>query len=214
VDVGLYHSSLSSENLFGWVEDEVQCSDVLSEAEKDYFFDNVCIGFDTEKYKKIIAEYAAAEIEDFFNDISDIVKIRRCGDTSINSPAYYNYRTDWLFFDAEIDEDEIQWIHDMVLSDADFFTWADRYKSCSGFTSSMPHTKSEYLRAINGKDIDRAVAMFLTYIGEKNGFLTDRNRINNYQANLEEKISVNNSYDDFITDAKCLEILERVRLAA
>ena len=213
VDVGLYHSRLSPENLFGWVEDEVQRSDVLTEEEKDYFFDQVSFGFDSNKYKEVIAKYAAAEIEDFFNDIRDMLKVSRCGEVSINSPSYYNYRTDWLFFDVEIDESEIQWIYDMVVDDADFFKWADRYKSYPGFISSMPHTKNEYLRAITGKDLERAVAMYITYIGEKNGLLTENNRTNSYQEYLEEKISANNSYEDFIEDNRCLDILEKLRMA-
>jgi hypothetical protein len=55
--------------------------------------------------------------------------------------------------------------------------------------------------------------MYITYVGEKNGLLTEKNRTNNYQENLEEQITINNSYEDFITDEKCLEILEKVRLA-
>jgi hypothetical protein len=110
---------------------------------------------------------------------------------------------------VEIAESEIQKIHDAVIDDVDFFTWAEQYKSCSGFISSMPHTREEYLRAIGGKDLDRAVAMYITYIGEKN-CLIPGNDGSNYQASLEEKISVNSSYNDFIGDAKCLEILEKL----
>jgi len=56
--------------------------------------------------------------------------------------------------------------------------------------------------------------MYITYIGKKNKYLADTNKTNRYQSYLEEKISENNSYEDFITDAKCLEILEKLAVAS
>jgi hypothetical protein len=213
LDVGMYHSNLSPESMFNRIDEEIQSSDIISEEEKEYFFEEVSFLFDTKKYKELVARYAAAEIEDFFNDMRDTIKISLRGDAYINSPNYYNYRTDWLIFEVEIDESEIQRIRDTVQNDKDFFTWADRYKSYSGFSSFMPHTKDEYLRAIAGSDLERAVAMFITYMGEKNCHLTERVSENSYQSFLEEKISGNYSYDDFISDPKCLGILEKLRAA-
>ena len=211
VDVGMYCSRLSPDSMFDMEDYEVQKSDVISEEDKNYFFDNVSFSFDTKKYKELVARYAAAEIEDFFNDMRDIIKINLHGEAYIDSPTYYNYRTDWLIFDVEIDENEIQKIHDSVAGNKEFFTWADRYKSCSGFISFMPHKEDKYIRAISGNDLERALAMFITYMGEKNCYLTEHIGENSYQSYLEEKIFGNNSYDDFISDSKCLEILGRLR---
>jgi hypothetical protein len=199
--------------MFNWLDYEVQNSEALTKAEKEYFFDQACLTFDSKKYIEVIEKYASDEVEDFFNDIKDLLTIRRCGKTSIDSPSYYNYRTDWLIFDAEIDKSEIQKIHDTVINDVEFFKWTDRYRSYSGFISFMPHDKSDYLRAIGGKDIERAVAMYITYIGEKNGYLTGSNKKNSYQENMEERISANNSYEDFLSDPKCLEMLDKIRAA-
>jgi len=129
IDVGLYHSRLSPEYLFGQVEQELKTSEVITKEEKDYFFDKISFNFNTEEYKQLIAMYAAAEIDDYFNDIRGLLKIRRCGEVSIDSPNYYNYRTDWLIFSVEIDGSEIQKIRKAVTGDTDFFVWADRYKS-------------------------------------------------------------------------------------
>jgi len=213
IDVGLYHSRLSPEYMFGWAERELQCSEAITKEEKDYFFNKVSFSFNTAKYKELIVMYAAAEIEDYFNDIRDLLKIRRCGEASIDSPSYYNYRTDCLLFDVEIGDGEIQKIRKTVVADAGFFAWTDRYKSSSGFISFMPHTKEGYLRAIGGNDLVRAVAMYITYIGEKNCHLTENVLENSYQSYLEENIFGNNSYDDFIEDDKCLVILEKLRIA-
>jgi hypothetical protein len=77
----------------------------------------------------------------------------------------------------------------------------------------MPYTKEEYMRAIDGKDLERAVAMYITYVGVKNCYLSENVLENSYQSYLEERILGNNSYGNFLEDKKCLVILEKLRMA-
>ena len=123
----------------------------------------------------------------------------------IYSPMWYNYETDALDFKVEIDESEFEKIYNAVKDDDDFFEWANRYKSYPGFISSMPRKKELYLKAVQGKDLERSLAMYLTYIGEREGLLDD-----SYQEDLEESISCNYSLAEFLTDKKCLDLMEKV----
>ena len=127
------------------------------------------------------------------------------GNGKIVSPTDYNYRTDTLYFDVDIEQCELDKILPCVIDDVRFWEWSyENYRSRSGFWSSMPYLKENYIKAIQGKDIERAVSMYLTYIYD------DRNNFKEpefgHKYDLYENISECHGLAEFINDDKFSEI--------
>lgn len=208
LSVGMYETLLDTRCLFDSQENEILESEYLTQEEKDYFANALSWKFDDKKYTELVKECAIECLEEYFDSIKDIIKVKLTGDSKIVSPREYNFYTDELHFSIEIDPEEINKIFDSVINDKAFWKWAEQYKSCDGFISFMPWQKQDYIDALQGQDITRAVAMYLTYIYEKeNNF----EKVEfDYTYSIFEKISENHFLSEFINDEKAQEIMNRV----
>lgn len=81
LDVSMYNTILSPEVVF-------------DEATEDDWKD-----FDMDLYRKKICELAETELRTLLKDLPEKMKVTYIeGSAEIDSPSYYNYRTDWLIF--------------------------------------------------------------------------------------------------------------------
>jgi len=209
ISVGMYATTLSPDSMFtDWKSKYINS---LSEAEIEYVDKASNDFFNLGKYKEVISSYAMEAIGDFFHDISGIVDIKLCKECEIYSPKHYNYDTDELSFDIEIEDSEISIITNAADADENFFIWAkSRYKPYDGFISFMPYSRTEFAKAIKGKDIERAVAMYLVYILDRD-FIKHGDCVeypNEYQYKMEERFALNHEIGEFIDDTKFHEIIE------
>ena len=205
IDVGMYESVLDPRYMFDSDEDEINKSEALTDEEKEYFFDKAYSSFNNDRYKETVAGYAMKALRDFFDDIENEIKITLCDGGTINSPREYNFRSDEFDFTVEVEQAELDKILPAVQNNEKFWKYAERYKSHDGFISFMPCYKDEYIKAIKGKDIVRALAMYL-------GFLYKENSIpvyNPYNEYIYESISGNHSLTEFIDDEDALDIWDK-----
>jgi len=204
VDVGMYCSHLSVDEIFGVCIYEIESSNILTPDEIDYALN---APFDIDKYENVVTKYAMEQLDDFFKDIAywDNIHATLLPDGSIHSPSEYNFRTNELHFELDIHESEIRKIQSRTIGDKDFMKWIyDKYKSCSGFISFMPYREDEYVKAIHGKDLERAVAMYLAYL-----FRNNSNK-DYYTESVIELVSSNHGYFDFVNDDRAHEIYAKV----
>ena len=200
ISVGMYGTLLDANSMYDHEEQEIYLSDILTEEEKDYF---ASADFNIEKYKELVAKRAVEAIEEFFDDIKGTIKVKLISNEKIRSPREYNFYTDEMDFTVEIEQEEIDKIFRATVNNKEFFEWAKRYKSYDGFISYMPHTWNDYMKAIGGHDLERAVAMYLTYVAymrEKDGY------IGNYYESMIENIGCNSGLLDFYDDERACEI--------
>lgn len=123
-----------------------------------------------EDFKNAIVEYGKDKIEEILNNEDSIKKeIGHCEieNISFRSPQWYNYENDSLDFDLIIDNvvpKQILFNVENIYKDM-FFDWIERsYCSYSGFISFFPYKKEKYIEAIKGKDLERAVAMYIMFL--------------------------------------------------
>ena len=137
---GFYNSYLDlSENI------EVGEDEEYSMTEEQ--FDNIDWNSTNENVSKFYLNYFKDELKDFFNEIGiinlDFVKV--------DSPKYYNYSTDKLVCNIEIDKGIF--VHE--LRKYDFDDWEqflkDNFTSYDGFISFYPNTSMEWDELINEK---------------------------------------------------------------
>ena len=137
---GFYNSYLDlSENI------EVGEGEEYSMTEEQ--FDNIDWNSTNENVSKFYLNYFKDELKDFFNEIGiinlDFVKV--------DSPKYYNYSTDKLVCNIEIDKGIF--VHE--LRKYDFDDWEqflkDNFTSYDGFISFYPNTSMEWDELINEK---------------------------------------------------------------
>jgi hypothetical protein len=204
INVAMYESIISPSHIFEDGENKVAFSDALTKDEKEYFENEYCSSWNSDAYKKLVADYAMEIIESFLKSINDTVIISLCGTGAIDSPSYHNYRSDELDFEVEIEQEELMKILSNVTADAVFFKWAEQFKSHSGFISWMPYRRDDYIQAINGEDIERSLAMYLSYLYEKQNNFKENEFDHTYE--LYEKISSNHGITEFIEDIKAVEI--------
>jgi hypothetical protein len=207
VNVGMYETHLDPRYMFENDEYEYYNSGMLNEEEKEYLHNQLDFNFNFDAYRKMIAKYTFQMLEEYFYNMRDILKVELCGDYEISSPVAYNYETDQIYFSVDIDESELVKILSQVIDDDKFWQWAKQYKSRSGFVSFMPWEKDEYIKAINGKDIERAVAMYITYIYE-----TDEEYDGStYGYNdVIEKIRYNHTLFEFVDGERILAITNKI----
>ena len=208
VDVGMYRSILDPDFIFESEENEVYNSENLTEDEKDYFSTAANHHFNTSAYKALVAKQGGYKLEEFFKSIQDVVKVKLVGTPTIWSPEFYNFRSDELDFEIEITQDEIDKILPAVKDDDLFWKFIEEaWCSRSGFASSMPYTKVKFEKAISGGDIERALAMYLTYLDAKNNdFIRPEF---GYDYEIYDYISSNSGLLEFIDDEKACEIAYR-----
>jgi len=203
----MYETILDPRHIFDYDDDEIVKSEAITKDEKDYFFDKAYMNFNTKEYNKIVLKYAMDQLQDIINELNDTIKIKLCEGGSIFSPRFYNFSNDQLDFTVDIADHELEKILPTIIDDDKFWEWAEQYKSYDGFISFMPYYKEEFIEAISGKDITRALAMYLTYINDNSGYIHDKYYI-------YENITSNYGLTDFIDDKKALEIYDKAMQAA
>jgi len=211
ININTYGGTFSVSDRSEGLDYEVDESKGLSNEEKEYYSDH-CTDFDFDRYMNDLARMGIKYIWSFFDDIKHIVKVKLNEDyIKVYSPRYYNFETDYMYFEIDIEESEIEKIKNNVLEISDeFFTWAEKYKSRDGFISYMPHYKDEWIKAIDGKDIERAIAMYFTYILESNEDMWVDDWMTIYQENFVEYVFGNSSIEEYMEDERCLQILDKV----
>ena len=214
VRVGTYQTTLSPDFIFEseWYEwDKAHEEGRITKEELEQLKEVAWMGFDFKKYLNTLGKYALDEIEEFLKDISGFVNVKLASkEYSTYSPKEYNYRTDGMKFYVEVEQSEIDWLYWLTTDNKEFLGWIyDTYKSRPGFISSMPCYKDEFVEAISGKDIERALSMYLMWLLEKE-FLDEHGYGNPYQESLLEKFSGNHSEGEFINDSVYDAIIEKI----
>lgn len=145
IEVGLYGTNLG---------------DIYYEVDSEY----------NEDFKNSIVKYGKDKIEEILNN-EDLIRkeIGYCEveNVSFRSPQWYNYENDSLDFDLIIDDivpKQILFNVENIYKET-FFDWIEKsYCSYSGFISFFPYEKEKYIEAIKGKDLERAVAMYIMFL--------------------------------------------------
>jgi len=207
ISVGMYESIIDPRYIFEDDESKVKFSSVLTQEEKDYFEHKCFMEWDSEAYDGLVAGYALNIIKGYFENISDTIKITLCEKGTIDSPPYYNYRTDELDFEVDIEQEELNKILSNVMNNHQFFKWANRFKSRPGFISWMPYCEDEFIEAIKGKDIERALSMYLTFLYDKQNNFEEHEFGHTYD--LYERISCNHGMTEFIKDERAIGIYSK-----
>lgn len=122
-----------------------------------------------EDFKQALCEYGLDNMQEILNEDSIKNEIGLCEIKNVifSSPTWYNYENDWFNFDLIIEDESVNQIlfHVENIYNETFFDWIEKeYCSRSGFISFFPYTKEKYIKAIEGKDIERAVAMYIMFL--------------------------------------------------
>ena len=210
VDVGMYESFLSPSHVFGDWLSAPGVFEAMTHEEIEYCETISSECFNTQAYKKLVAKYALEVVVDFFKNINDVVKVTLHSDAQIHSPKYYNFNTDVLDFEIEIEEYEIQKIKDTVKGNQIFIKWLkETYKSYPGFICFMPRTEETFKKDIEGKDIDRALAAYFTFLLRIYLGCSGKEEFGN-EYKLYERISSDHAIGEFVEDERFHEIMNRV----
>ena len=199
VDIGTYGTNLSPDNLVErdiYNGEEALKEGRITTEEFEYLCEALCENFDFKQYLNTLGRYALGYIEDFFKDVDDNVKIKLAShEYETYSPKYYNYTNDGMGFHVELERGEVDRLGGELVENKDFLDWIHKtYKHRSGFISAMPFTKTEFAEAIKGKDVERAIAMYVSWLLEK-----ECGEWNNpYQERLEEDILCNFGGGEFV----------------
>jgi hypothetical protein len=103
------------------------------------------------------------------------------------SPQFYNYGNDEFDFDLKVPDNISRKILDELNNGMDdFFEYIKRFGSRDGFISYMPYTREKYIEAIQGKDLERSVAMFIMYLVECGAMCYS---LETYQIDLEDEMN-------------------------
>jgi hypothetical protein len=184
INIGMYESWIDPSHAL-----ESSLSELSVKAQNQYWE-----LFDYSAYKDEILKIA----KNFFeNNITPVLLELNAGIKAVNvvgihSPKFYNFSTDVLNFDLDVDIEELR---EAILKadqkDLDNFL-RETYKSYSGFISFMPKSVIMLLNAIED-DKDRAVSAFVSYQLSKSDF--DFEAIQN---SFLEKVNENIFYTEFM----------------
>ncbi len=159
---GFYHSQLDlAENI------EVGEGEEYSMTEEQ--FDNIDWNSTNENVSKFYLGYFKDELSDFFKSIG----VLSLEFIKVDSPKYYNYSTDKLVCNIEIDKNVF--VHE--LRKHDFDNWEqflkDNFTSYDGFISFYPNTTMEWDELIN-EEIENGNIIIETllkfYLEQNDGF--------------------------------------------
>ena len=133
--------------------------DTYEELEEDY----------NEDFKQALCKYGLDSMQEILNENSIKNEIGLCQieNVTFSSPRFYNYENDWFDFDLILEDEvpkQILYCVENIYKET-FFDWIqEKYCSRSGFISFFPYTKEKYIEAIKGKDVERAVAMYIMFL--------------------------------------------------
>ena len=218
VEIGTYGTMLSPDYIFesesiDW--EEAHADGRITEKELEYLCEASSRNFEFKRYLDAVAGYALHEIEDFLKDIRQFVKIGLANnDYETYSPREYNFYNDGMEYHVEVEQSEIDRLASELWPNREFMDWAyDTYRHRSGFISSMPFTRNEFSAAMGGKNIERALSMYLIWLLETE-YIGTNGYDNPYQDSLIERFRGNNGINDFVNDVRFGEILDKIWEAA
>jgi len=183
IDVGMYNSELASENVLD--------DDEMSEEQWGTFDNKKYTQFILESGKEVFNNSYLPQLKSLDLDIISGEAIR------VQSPKYYNYGSDELYFDlvikGTVKESWDKYFENVDQGELNKYL-QERNKSYDGFISFMPHSIEELEDLINsGEDDERAFAAILNYE-------LDTNDDNEYQEELLEKVNNDKYLYDFFSE--------------
>ena len=139
-------------------------------------------------FKQALCKYGLDSMQEILNENSIKNEIGLCQieNVTFSSPRFYNYENDWFDFDLILEDENTKQIlfHVENIYKETFFDWIEKkYRSRSGFISFFPYTKEKYIEAIKGKDVERAIAMYIMFLIH----ITDID-LEQYQLDFEDDV--------------------------
>lgn len=207
--VGMYDSCLSPESVFNYeFEDEENDG-------RD--FDEEWERFDYTSYKASVGKKAAAIAErianEYLNGKNGIKAVTSNG--NILSPKYYNFETDVLSIDVEMEDDF------MKVLQSNFKKWEkengavakwvkDHYTSYDGFWSAIPNSLAEIASNIaDGIDLDRLIGVYACLCLVDTGYFQNdawnESEYDKSNLDLVEEVEGNLYLDEFLVDKTASE---------
>jgi len=202
--VGMYDSVLSPESVFNYEFED--------EENKGRDFDEEWERFDYTAYKTAVGKKAAAIAEriaeEYLNGKNGIKAVTSNGD--ILSPKYYNFSTDVLSIDVEMEEDF------MEVLQSNFKKWEkengavakwvkDHYTSYDGFLSAIPNNLAEIASNIaDGIDLDRLIGVYVCLCLVDTGYFQkdawNESEYDKSNLDLVEDVEGNLYWDEFLVE--------------
>lgn len=157
LDVGMYNSSLSPENIFGHI---IECLESENMQEVD---------FDFAAYRIDVAEIARRIITEEFNPELCKYGVNAIEVGEIVSPSTYNFSSDYIEIDLHVKDDFCQNLREQIDEWRKIPNWEkeanvmihDSWASCSEFISWMPQNVQEIYEFY---DEGRCTAAFLCFV--------------------------------------------------
>lgn len=157
LDLGMYGSILSPENLF-----ESSMADLASENKKE-------VDFDFKSYKEGVGKIAGKIIKEELGDLLGKYGVKDIVFVGISSPQFYNYSSDKGMFDLIVDDTFDEKVRAQIDEWRKEDGWEDEtnrliknvWGSRSGFISWMPQNVQEIYEL---DDYERCVAAFVTLL--------------------------------------------------
>lgn len=145
-----------------------------------------------EDFKLLMAEFGKTYL---IGAIREVFPDAEVSNVTFHSPRFYNYTTDWLEFDLELEENDIESIPKEV--NDDFFKFAKKsFGSHPGFVSMCPTEKEKFFEAMEGKGgyyaRERAISMYIVWKFSLNNDLDDYNR--DYLDEVWEYVTYHTDY--------------------
>ena len=202
--VGMYDSCLSPESVFNYEFED--------EENEGRDFDEEWERFDYASYKAAVGRKAAAIAEriaeEYLNGKNGIKAVTSNGD--ILSPKYYNFETDVLSIDVEMEEDF------MEVLQSNFKKWEeengavakwvkDHYTSYDGFWSAIPNSLAEIASNIaDGIDLDRLIGVYACLCLVDTGYFQkdawNESEYDKSNLDLVEEVEGNLYWDEFLVE--------------
>jgi hypothetical protein len=198
VNVGMYDSLLSPDNLINDYEIDEDKDNEYIKFDSNEYWSNL---FDISKFRAEILTLATDYIKDEIKPILTGLKlgISDIETVSINSPRFYNYGSDELYFDLIVEDQFNNNIIDKInnLSTDELIRFntylKDNYSSYDGFVSFTSNNSLDVVNNVQNYD-ERDISAFLNwYIFD---FLNEIDE-NDWIQYVNENIS---NYSEFIND--------------
>lgn len=146
---------------------------------------------DSNAFKILLCEKGKEIMNELLQDEEIIVETlgeMEVDNVTFYSPQFYNYGNDEFDFELKVSDNISQKILDELNNGMDdFFDYIkERFCSRDGFISLMPYTKERYIEAIQGKDLERSVAMLIMYLVECGAMCYS---LETYQRDFEDEMN-------------------------
>lgn len=206
LSVGMYESPLSPDSVFGYEFEDPE------NAGRN--FDEEWNRFDYRAYKSAVGRLAKKHAEDaastYLNGKYGIKAVTSNGD--ILSPKFYNFETDVLSIDIEMEENFMEtaqaYMRRWAQENGEVAKWVkDHHSSYDGFWSAVPNNLPEIASDIaEGTDIDRLMGVYAKMCLVDAGYFrkdcfSGETEYDNYSRALVADVCSNLYWDEFLVAA-------------